>query len=74
MEMKVSSKPFKARQHGTCAVCRKAITKRAMIVRLEKPVAWIENKKLIPHGGGRFFVDQRSSQYAHAGCMEGKDD
>jgi len=72
--MKASSRPFKAKQHGTCAACRDAISVDDMIVRLQKPVTWIESKRLIPRGGGRFFVDRRSSQYAHAECMEVKDE
>jgi len=72
--MKASSRPFKAKQHGTCAACRGAISAGDMIVRLEKPVEWIECKRLIPRGGGMFFKDLRTSQYAHAECMEAKDE
>ena len=68
--MKTSSRLFKAKQHGTCAICKTRISIGALIVRLEKPIAWIESKRLIPRGGGRFFVDQRSSQYVHGDCLE----
>ena len=38
-----------------------------------KAFRWIEQKRLIPHGGGRFFTDQPSSQYVHAQCLEEKE-
>ena len=73
--MKATSKPFKASfTSGRCAACRRRILADTFIVKLEKTVTWIESKRLIPRGGGRFFVDQRSSQYAHDECMEAKDE
>ena len=72
--MKATSRLLKAKHYGTCAICKTRISKGALIVRLEKPVSWIVNNRLIPHGGGRFFVDQRSSQYVHAKCMEERND
>ena len=69
--MKAASKPFKSQYAGArCPICKRRIAKDASIVRLEKPVTWIESKRLIPHGGGRFFTDLKSSQYAHAECIE----
>ena len=68
--MKATSRLFKAKQHGTCAICRTRITIGTLIVRLEKPVAWIVNNRLKRHSGGRFFVDQRSSQYVHGDCWD----
>ena len=68
--MNASSRLFKAKEYGTCAICRTRISIGALIVRLEKPIAWIESKRLIPRGGGRFFTAQRSSQYVHGDCLE----
>lgn len=69
--MKAASRLFKSKHDsGRCPICRRRIVKGQLIVRLEKPVSWIEQKKLIPHSGGRFFVDQQSSQYAHGDCLE----
>ena len=68
--MKASSRLFKAKQYGTCAICRTSISIGALIVRLEKPVSWIERKHLMRNSGGRFFVDQRSSQYVHGDCWD----
>ena len=73
--MKASSRPFKAKHDsGRCPACKKRITKDTPIVRLEKEVTWLEGKRLIPHGRGRFFTDLKSADYAHAECMEDKDE
>lgn len=69
--MKASSRPFKSKyDSGRCAVCKRRILAGALIVRLEKPVPWVVSNRLVPDGGGRFFVDQRSLQYAHGDCLE----
>lgn len=69
--MKAASRLFKAKHNSSrCPVCRRRIVAGQLIVRLEKPIAWIEQKKMIPNGRGRFFVDQQSSQYAHNDCLE----
>jgi hypothetical protein len=69
--MKASSRPFKAKHDGgRCPICRRRISKGALIVRLERVVTWIEQKRLVPNGRGRFFVDQQSSQYAHSKCLD----
>ena len=71
--MKAASRPFKSTLPGRCAICRRPIANGQSIVKLEKPVSWIESKRLIPRGGGRFFTDQKSSQYAHADCLKEKE-
>ena len=68
--MKATSRLIKAKHYGTCAICKTRIAIGALIVRLEKPVSWIVSNRLVPHGLGRFFVDQRSSQYAHGDCWD----
>lgn len=71
----IKNNPFRARfDGGRCAFCRRRISKGDEIVRLDKVVTWIESKRLVPRGGGRFFTDQQSSQYAHAKCQEAKDE
>ena len=71
--MKAASRPFKSKyDSGRCAVsnCRRRIIKGDLIVRLEKTVTWIESKRLIPHGGGRFFTNLKTANHAHAKCLE----
>ncbi len=69
--MKAATKPFASKyDSGRCPVCKRRISKGAMIVRLEKPVQWIAQKRLVPRGGGRFFTDLQTSQYAHAECLD----
>lgn len=68
--MNAISRPFVAKHLGRCPHCKRRIVEGQLIVRLEKPVTWIAQKRLIPHSGGRFFVDQLSSQHAHADCQE----
>ena len=69
--MKAASAPFASKyDSGRCPVCKRRISKGAMIVRLEKPVKWIESKRLIPNSRGRFFTDLQTSQYAHDECLE----
>ena len=73
--MKAASRPFKARHSGgRCPVCKNRIVKHTLIVKLEKTATWIEGKRLIPHGGGKFFTNVVSADYAHAECMEDKDE
>ena len=71
--MKAASKPFKSKHPGRCAICKRRITEGQSIVKLEKPVSWIESKRLIPHGGGMFFTDQKSTQYVHEDCLKEKE-
>ena len=69
--MKAASRPFKSKyDSGRCPICKQRIAKGHSIVRLEKTAIWLEQKRLIPNGRGRFFVDKLSSQYAHAKCLE----
>ena len=69
--MKSSSRPFKSKYNsGRCPVCKRRILADDLIVRLEKTVTWIESKRLIPHSGGRFFTDLKTADYAHAECIE----
>ena len=69
--MKAASRLFKSKYtSGRCPICKLRIVEGQLIVRLDKPVSWIEQKKLVPYGGGRFFTDQKSSQFAHADCLE----
>ena len=71
MEMKASNAPFASKyDSGRCPVCKRRISKGAMIVRLEKLVQWIEGKRLIPNSRGRFFTDLQTSQYAHDECLK----
>ena len=72
--MKAASKPFKSKyDSGRCPICKRRISKDALIVRLEKTVTWIEQKRLVPNGRGRFFTDQKTADYAHAECIEEKE-
>ena len=72
--MKAASKPFISKYDGgRCGVCRRVISKGASIVRLEKPITWIEQRRLIPRGGGMFFTDRKSTQLAHTQCLEEKE-
>ena len=61
---------FKAKHLGRCGKCHDYIYDGEMIVRMEKPVSWIERRRLIPYSGGRFFVDQKTTQYAHEKCPD----
>ena len=70
-EMKAIGKPFPSKyDSGRCPVCKRRISKGAMIVRLEKEEEWIESKRMIPNSRGRFFTDLQTSQYAHDECLE----
>ena len=67
-------KAFKSKYNsGRCGFCKRRIVEGQLIVKLEKTVTWIESKRLIPHGGGRFFTDLKTADYAHAECMEDED-
>ena len=69
--MKAASRPFKSKyDSGRCPICKRRISKDALIVRLEKNVTWIESKRLIPNSGGRFFTNLKTSNHAHAKCLE----
>ena len=73
--MKATSRPFKSKyDSGRCPLCKRRISKDDLIQRLEKTVTWIESKRLIPHGGGRFFTDQKTANHAHAKCLEERND
>ena len=71
--MKAASRPFQSKHPGRCPICKLRITEGQSIVKLENPVTWIATKRLIPHGGGRFFTDRQSSQYAHDECINEKE-
>ena len=63
-------KSFKSKYNsGRCGICKKRIVEGQLIVKLEKPITWIESK-LIPHGRGKFFRNKRTSEYVHAKCLE----
>ena len=69
--MKATTRPFKSKYtSGRCPRCKRRILADDLIVRLDKTVTWIAQQRLIPHGRGRFFTDLKSSQYAHAKCMD----
>ncbi len=69
--MKAATSPFASKYtSGFCPVCKRRILKGQAIVRLEKPVQWIAQRRLVPRGGGRFFIDPQTSKYAHAECLE----
>ena len=69
--MKAASRLFKSKYtSGRCPVCKLRIVEGQLIVRLDKPVSWIERKRLMQNSGGMFFTDQKSSQLAHADCLE----
>ena len=69
--MKAASKTFKSKyDSGRCPICKRRISKDAMIVKLEKTVKWIESKRLIPNSGGTFFTDLKTADYVHAKCLE----
>ena len=73
--MKAATRPFKSKyDSGRCPICRRRISKDALIVKLDKPIVWIEQKRMIPRGGGRFFTDRKESQYVHAKCLEERND
>ena len=73
--MKAATRPFKSKYNsGRCPVCTRRIIADDLIVRLEETFTWIESKRLVPHGRGRFFTDLKTADYAHAECMEDKDE
>ena len=68
--MKASSRPFKSKYNsGRCGICKRRIIKDQLIVKLEIPIVWIQSK-LIPHGRGKFYRNEKTSAYAHAECLE----
>jgi hypothetical protein len=70
--MKASSRPFKPKYAGArCPICPRRITKDDLIVRLEKTVTWTEEKR---NAYGKAYLARRYADYAHAGCMEDKDE
>ena len=71
--MKAATKPFASKYDSSrCPVCKRRISKGAMIVRLEEEEKWIESKRLIPNSRGRFFTDLQTSWYAHDECLENR--
>ena len=69
--MKAASKPFKSKyDSGRCPICKRRISKDALIQRLDKTATWVEGKRTMPNGSGNFFTVLKTTDYVHAQCLE----
>ena len=67
--MKATSRPFKSKHSGRCAICKRVISEGELMVRLDKRTAWNEERASLGMYGKRYSV-LRTSNYAHAQCLE----